>query len=286
MAMLLLNDVFARTWERFPVLDHQAQGDEFWPTAISAVKAAHPEFLFLAEAYWGLETRLQGLGFDTTYDKALYDVLVARDGAAVQRHLLSLTAESLAAGAHFLENHDEPRVASVLSFEEHRAAALLILGLPGLRFLYEGQLFGARAKVPVQLARAPVEAVQPDIAEIYRELLAALPHTAVGQGRAEVLRPRAAWSGNSSAQQFVVVQWQNRGPDFDLVVVNLAGHRGQCFAPLNVPGLKEHDWSMKDLLGAEEHHRVGNDLHKQGLYLDLPPHGAQLFHFQPSAVLP
>ena len=29
--------------------------------AIAVIKAAHPEFLFLAEAYWGLEARLQAL---------------------------------------------------------------------------------------------------------------------------------------------------------------------------------------------------------------------------------
>ena len=283
MAMLLLNDVFARTWERFSIPGHQTPRHEFWPAAISAVKQAHPEFHFLAEAYWGLEARLQGLGFDTTYDKTLYDELMARNGAGVQRHLLSMTAESLAATAHFLENHDEPRVASGLSFEEHRAAALVILGLPGMRFLHDGQLAGARVKVPVQLGRAPEEAVQPEVAGIYQEMLATLPRTAVGRGKAELLRPRAAWHGNSSAQHFVIVQWHSQAPGFDLVVANLAPHRSQCYAPLSVPGLREHDWSMKDLLGAEEYQRAGKDLHKQGLYLDLPPHGAQLFHFRPTA---
>ena len=93
------------------------------------------------------------LGFDYTYDKTLYDGLVSRDAAGVQRHLLGMTAGAVAASAHFLENHDEPRIAAILSPAEHRAAALLILGLPGMRFLHEGQLSGARLKIPVQLAR-------------------------------------------------------------------------------------------------------------------------------------
>ena len=38
---------------------------------------------------------------------------------------------------------------------------------------------------------------------------------------------------------------------------------------------------MKDLLGQEYYKRSGDDLQNQGLYLDLPAHGAQLFHFQP-----
>ena len=95
---------------------------------------------------------MQGLGFDYTYDKALYDSLVARDAAGARRHLLGMSAEAVAGSAHFLENHDEPRIASILSLAEHRAAALLILGLPGMRFLHDGQLSGARLKMPTRKA--------------------------------------------------------------------------------------------------------------------------------------
>jgi len=68
----------------------------------------------------------------------------------------------------------------------------------------------------------------------------------------------------------------------DLVAVNLAPHRSQCYAPLEIENLADHNWRMKDLLGAELYERFGDDLQKQGLYLDLPPHGAQLFHFVPA----
>jgi len=80
---------------------------EFWSEAINAVRAEFPEFLFIAEVYWGLETRLQELGFDFTYDKRLYDYLVAKNAAAVQKHLLEASPEFVFRGLHFLENHDE-----------------------------------------------------------------------------------------------------------------------------------------------------------------------------------
>jgi len=98
-----------------------------------------------------------------------------------------------------------------------------------------------------------------------------------------VLRPRFAWPGNATAQELIVVQWQSEPPEFDLVVANLAPHRSQCYASLTVSGLPAHNWSMRDLLGKEEYVRAGDDLQSQGLYLDLPPHGAQLFHFKPVA---
>jgi hypothetical protein len=255
--------------------------DEFWSSAISTIRQDHPGCVFLAEAYWGLEPRLQGLGFDYTYDKALYDSLVARDTAGAQRHLLGMSAEAVAGSAHFLENHDEPRIASILSPAEHRAAALLILGLPGMRFLHDGQLAGARRKIPVQLARRPEEPGQAEIANLYDQLLTTLPGSAVGQGRGELLKPRAAWSDNPTAQDFVIVQWQSRAPGFEVVAVNLAPHRSQCYAPLTVQHLAAHNWAMKDMLGQEFYKRSGDDLQNQGLYLDLPPHGAQLFQFEP-----
>jgi hypothetical protein len=222
---------------------------------------------------------MQELGFDFTYDKELYDKLIARDAAGGQRRLLDASPDFVSASAHFLENHDECRVAAVLPPQEHRAAALVILGLPGMRFLHEGQLAGARVKIPVQIGRRPIEFAQPEVANIYNETLTALRGSAVGRGRSELLHPRAAWPDNPTARNFVIVQWQDKPLEFNLVVVNLAAHRSQCYAPLTIERLSERNWTMMDLLGTERYVRVGEDLERQGLYLDLPPHGAQLFRF-------
>jgi hypothetical protein len=280
MAMLLLNEVFGKTWAHLPT-DAPNLPAEFWPEAIKAVKLAHPGFIFMAEVYWGLEGKLQSLGFDFTYDKALYDDLIWRHNAEAQQKMLTHQPEYLMRSVHFLENHDEPRVAAKLSPAENRVAALAILGLPGMRFLHEGQLTGAQIKVPVQLSRRPVEPVQTEVQTAYEKLLAALKQSFVGQGAAQLLAPRPAWDGNSSAQNFIVVQWPGRGQSFDVVVVNLAAHRSQCHVPLPVPGIAEHHWMLRDLLGDERYERVGSDLAQYGLYLDLPPHGAQIFRFEP-----
>ena len=73
MAMLMTNDVFARTWgERAG----PPPEEDFWPALIGRVKSAHPDLLFMAEAYWDMEWTLQQQGFDLCYDKRLYDRLV------------------------------------------------------------------------------------------------------------------------------------------------------------------------------------------------------------------
>jgi hypothetical protein len=280
LAMLVLNDVFARTWESAASAGATTER-EFWADLIAATRKAAPGFLFLGEAYWDLEARLQALGFDYTYDKRLYDYLIARNPAEAPRHLLGLTPPFLAASAHFLENHDEARINTLLSVPEHRAAALLTLGLPGLRLMHEGQLTGARLRVPVQLGRRPAEPADEEIAALYRTLLGTLKSTTVGQGSGCLLAPRSAWPGNASWQHLVVVQWASEAEAFDLVVVNLASERSQGYVPLAIEGLRQHNWSMKDRLGAEAYLRSGDDLQNQGLYLDVVEHGAQLFHFEP-----
>src|SRR5712691_2771261 len=162
MAMLVLNEVFARNWQAFPG-PATTPTEEFWPGAIAAVKKAAPEFLFLAEVYWDLEPPLQSLGFDYAYDKRLYDLIVAWQAVQTQTRLLSAPREFLERSANFFENHDEPRIASLLSPAEHRAAALLILSLPGLRLLHEGQLTGATTHLKVHLARRPHAPAQPEL---------------------------------------------------------------------------------------------------------------------------
>ena len=92
-----------------------AAGDDtppsFWPNAISAVRAEHPEFLFLAEVYWNYEWKLLEHGFDYAYDKTLYDRLLSLRAPEVRSHLIAPLSYQQKL-ARFLENHDEPRIAS------------------------------------------------------------------------------------------------------------------------------------------------------------------------------
>jgi glycosidase len=277
MAMLLLNDVFAKTWAHFPG-ETPAPATEFWADAIAAVKNAHPDFLFLAEVYWNLEARLQALGFDYTYDKIVYDRILDHRHGDLQKHLLNAPPGFVAKCAHFLENHDEKRIATILDPAQYRAAALLILGLPGMRFLYEGEMQGWRTQVPVHVARWPHETTDAQILAMYEQLLGVLKDSAVGQGDYHLLRP-TDWPDNHSAQHIFIVQWQKSPEQFDLVVVNLDSQPAQCRTRLEVKELARHDWHVRNLLGSEVYERHGGDLEAAGLHLELPGNGAQLLRF-------
>jgi len=211
MAMLLLNDIMDRTWGRFPPPVPAAPG-EFWAGAISAVKQKHPRFLFIAEAYWDTEPRLQSLGFDHAYDKRFYDCLTRRDYPALQ--------ECVRAGAgrfqpvRFLENHDEPRIASLFSVPEQKAAAVLLLAQPGMRLLYDGQESGIRRRAPVQFARAWPESPNPEITAFYDQLLTLLPRTAIGNGEMEFCE--------TGLPHCFALKWKNETRRPALATVNLS----------------------------------------------------------------
>jgi hypothetical protein len=245
MAMLLLNDVFARTWARFPA-PGPAPATEFWADAISAIKERHPDFVCIAEAYWDLEPRLRALGFDFVYDKKFYDFLTRRDWPALQDHVRAAGARF--PPVRFLENHDEPPIASLLNAAEQKAAAVLLLAQPGLRLLHEGQLAGRRRRTPVQFARYWPEAPDPEITSFYDRLLSLLPQTAVGRGEMEFCE--------TGLPHCFVMKWKAEAGRLTLVSVNLAPH-GAAFQLRDLgPGWEirslfadpDSAWSWKDAL--------------------------------------
>jgi len=280
MAMLPLNEVFHKTWAQVPYIGDPAEG-EFWKNAIEEVKKQHPNFLFLAEAYWGLEGKLCELGFDYAYDKKLYDLLVHDHYWDVQPHLLGM-GEHNKRRAHFLENHDEPRINGSLEFDRHRASAVLVMGLPGMRFLHDGQFEGLKRFARVQLARRADEPEDQCVSELYRTLLDAFAQSAAAKGEPIILKPRQAWPGNPTFQCFTVVQWRDKkDPDaFDLVVVNLAPHPAQCRVSLEILGSLEDTWHLQDRIGPQVWLRNGREIEGEGLYLDVGAKGAHLFSFK------
>ena len=139
MAMLLLPDIFQRTWGITP--------EPFWPKGTAAVHAKYPAFTFMAEVYWNLEWTLQQQGFAYCYDKRLYDRLRDRHVGPIRDHL-SAGLDYQDKLARFLENHDEPRAASEFPWPQHQAAAIITFLSPGLRFFHQGQFDGARVRVP------------------------------------------------------------------------------------------------------------------------------------------
>jgi hypothetical protein len=169
----------------------------------------------------------------------------------------------------------------LLSLPQHRAAALIVLGLPGMRFLHEGQFLGSKRRLPVQLTRRAAEMPDHSVTAMYEQLLGVLRTSSLQKGSAELLAANKAWEENSTAQNFVLVQWTDANPAFDLVVVNLAPHQGQCYAPVKLRPSNIRNWVVTDLLGNDRFLRPDEDLRNRGLYLDVGAKACQVLHFEP-----
>jgi glycosidase len=263
MAMLLLPEIFERTWGITP--------EPFWPKATAAVHARYPAFTFMAEVYWDLEWTLQQQGFGYCYDKRLYDRLREGHVGPIRGHLLA-GLDYQDELARFLENHDEPRAAAEFAWPQHQAAAIITFLSPGLRFFHEGQFEGARVRVPTHLCRGPVGATKPEIAAFYGRLLQVLKETgAFRDGAWSQIQPEPVWSDNWTSDGFVAYAWAGEDGSSHVVVVNYAGNQGQCRLPLPFPELRGRQALLTDLMGTEIYDRDGTELVDHGLYIDHAP---------------
>ncbi len=268
MAMLVLPEVFERTWGRRPQM--------FWPRATQRVREQAPGFRFLAEVYWDLEWTLQQQGFDYAYDKRLYDRLREGHARPVREHLRAgLDYQDRL--VRFLENHDEPRAAATFSPDMHRAAAVITFLSPGLRFFHHGQFDGNRTRISPHLVRAPGELVDPHLRWFYERLLTILRRSVVREGSWQLLECRPAWDGNWTWDCFVAFAWQGTAGDGLVVVVNYAPNQSQCRVTLPFGDLEGSEWRLQDLFDEAVYDRDGDDLTRRGLYVDARPWHASVF---------
>jgi hypothetical protein len=270
MAMLVTNEVFARTWgERAGPTPR----GEYWPELIERVRAVRPELLFMAEAYWDMEWPLQRQGFDLCYDKRLYDRLAHDPPEAVRSHLQADDAyqERL---IRFIENHDEPRAAATFGPEQARAAAVVMSTLEGARLFHDGQLDGHRVRIPVFLGRGPDEEPDRDLRDFYGRLLRAVFESDLRSGDWSLCECHG-WPDNDSARQLVCWCWAT--PDSrHLVVVNLSADPAQGRVRLPWGGLADRSWLLEDRLSGASFERDGSELEDEGLYVGLD---GWRFHF-------
>jgi hypothetical protein len=272
MAMLVLPDVFERTWGRRP--------EPFWSRVIPQVRDKVPGFCLMAEVYWDLEWTMQQEGFDYAYDKRLYDRLREGHARPVREHLYAgLDYQDKL--ARFLENHDEPRAAATFGREVHEAAAVITFLSPGLRFFHQGQFEGRRKRISPHLVRGPQEPRDDGVQRFYDRLLSVLRHAAVRDGQWHLLECARAWDGNWTNDGFVAFAWQGAGAERLVVTVNYAPNQGQCYVRL-AADVAGRSVRFNDLMADTIYHRAGDDVASAGLYLDLPPWGYHVFDVKAS----
>ncbi len=218
MVMLTLPDVYASTWGW--VLEKEGSADcgrNLWKEGVDAIKRKNPDFMFLAEVYWGLEWRLQQMGFDYTYDKIIYDRLKFMSPMDIRGHL---RAERIyqKRSARFIDNHDEEPSVSSFGREKSQAAAVVIATIKGLRFFYDLQIDGVERKIPIQLERGEF-AVNIEVRKFYEKLLKIVDHPAFHGGEWHLVDAYSAFQNDKTYYNILSWRWTQRRT-LKIVVVN------------------------------------------------------------------
>ena len=219
MVMLTLNEIHDTTWGWLLTPGgYKRPQEEFWESAIRAVKEKHPEFVFLAEVYWGLEWRVQQIGFDYTYDKGPYDRLRFQGPQEVRGHL---RAEKLyqKRSARFIDNHDEQPSLIAFGRQKAMAAGVIISTIKGLRFYNDNQVDGIKVRVPLQLKELYERVSDQEVKKFYAKLLKITDHPAFHGGEWALLEVRQCDPENHTNANILAWSWAQRRT-LKVVVVN------------------------------------------------------------------
>ena len=253
---------------------------EYWTEVIEAVRAAHPDFLFMAEAYWDLEWPLQQLGFDYCYDKRLYDRLLhegpaQRARAPAGRHRLPAPPGALPR---------EPRRAPGRRRARPRGRTG---GGRGCRhparghLWHEGQFEGWRVRLPVFLDRRPAEPVDDDLRRFYLALLAAPPaRCAAGEW---ALCEAAGWPDDASLRPAAHLVLGRRRTALPRRRQRRRRRRPRRGSTLPWADLAGQAWRLDDLLSERGLRARRRRARHRGPVRQLPPWGVHVLAWSPVA---
>jgi len=273
MAMLHLSDIFSKIWSDL-LKGARPPEKEFWEEAHEAV----PEFILLAEAYWGTEQRLLDLGFSFSYDKELYDAV--RD-ANVDGVLSRLGPATPSQGrfARFLENHDEPRCAEVFGGRRMASVVTLMGTLPGMRFYHQGELEGLKNHLPITLRRALPESPDPQSISLFEKILRLTHQDVYHLGEWTLLAVKDA--GDPTGGNLVAYEWRLE-KTWKIIVVNLSDQTSQGRISLAGRVSPALDYVFFDELNEVRYARSGEELSGIGLFIRLERSQAHWFDVSPA----
>ena len=225
MAMLVLPEVFERTWGiRAAAL--LAAGDPARARAGARTSASWPR----STGTWNGRCSSRGSTTPTTSGSTTA-CATGTPGRCASTSTPGLDYQDKL--ARFLENHDEPRAAATFPPGVHEAAAVITFLSPGLRFFHQGQFEGRTKRISPHLGRGPDEPIDAELAAVLRP--AARRPASAGRSRratGSCSNARRPGTATGPADCFIAFAWQGPGGERLLVAVNYAANQSQCYVRL------------------------------------------------------
>lgn len=272
MVMLMLNKVHKDNWGKY--LNYEMPSEEFWPGVIRKVKEKCPSFTFIAEVYWGLESEVQALGFDFTYDKILYDRLLFSNPTQIAAHL---GAEHLyqKKTLRFIANHDEEAPLTAFNSEARSfAAAAVAYTLSGARLFTASQICGDKYRLPIQY-QPFVRSVDNKVKDFYLKFLSIINHPCFHGGQWS-LKFAMSFDGQDTSYQNILTWSWTQNITCKIVVINYSSQNSRFKIFIDkLP--KTENIRLKDEFLDSYINASYADLKNNGLELELAPYDFKIF---------
>ncbi|NJD39629.1 MAG: alpha-amylase [Geobacter sp.] len=278
---------------------------EFWREVVDRVAAEAPGTLLLAEAFWLMEGYfVRTLGMHRVYNSAFMNMLKKEENAKYRqtvRNVLEFNPEVLKRFVNFMNNPDEKTAVEQFGSQgKYFGCCVLLATMPGLPMFGHGQIEGYREKYGMEYRRAywdePVDQGMVRGHELWifpllkrRWLFSGSEQFALydffcNDGRVD--ENVFAYSNRAGQERCLVVYHnchaQTAGWIKASVPVAMKGdtdqvelHSSTLGAALAVPEDATSFVAFRDLSTGLEYLRTADEIHQQGLYVEL---GEYEFH--------
>jgi hypothetical protein len=218
---------------------------------------------------------LQQAGFDYVYDKTLYDRVRFSTAGDILDYLRThspLEHHSVC----FIENHDEQRAVTAFGRERSMTAAVIMMTLPCLHMVHDGQLEGKRIQMPVQLMREPEDANDPVIRQFYDRLLSICDQDVFHNGTWKLMEATEAYEKDVSYTNILAWSWHYKG-QVKIVVTNYSPNSARSWIRPQLTIEGDSTLELEDELTGTKYNREIAEFKEKGLYIDLEPYHSHIF---------
>ncbi len=277
---------------------------EFWRDVVDRVALEVPDTLLLAEAFWLMEGYfVRTLGMHRVYNSAFMNMMRNEDNAnyrSVIKNTLEFDPEILQRFVNFMNNPDEKTAVDQFGKgDKYFGICLMMSTLPGLPMFGHGQIEGYAEKYGMEYRRAYIQE-NPDQDLIHRherQIFPLLHQRSIFAG-AEQFRLYDFYTDNGSVNEDVYAYTNGQGERKGLVIfhnryASTSGWLKYSSAYLEKKSSKLIHTLLADALGlfnspqyfvilrdkynGLEYLRNSQDIHNNGLYLQLAAYEAHAF---------
>jgi hypothetical protein len=179
----------------------------------------------------------------------------------------------------YIENHDEQRVINILGENPSKAAAVIVLTLPGASLIHEGQMEGNEIKLPVQLGKNPIEDENAELSKFYNLLIQTIAKEDFDEAQWQLSKVAPVGVGDRSYSNIIAYDWRVNN-DLTLIIVNYSIHNSKAHIIIKDFDYGNSQWIFEDIINQKEFRHNGNDLNEYGLYIELEQWESHIFRIK------